>query len=158
MFLAYQPLHLLTKTLTLSWLGILECVPHMISSSACTFVLHVLLFLPVSSSHVVLFPKMGLLPTYCEKSYPAQWIYSIVSTPFIFGIISPLGVLTKTPIVWSKDKSKQMVANVPIYLTQSIKQERRRMWHVPCCDVHPHLLQSLGLISKSSTQLKSFKD
>jgi len=43
--LAYQPLHSLTKTLTLSWLGILACVLRMPSSSACAFVLHVFILL-----------------------------------------------------------------------------------------------------------------
>jgi len=46
MFLAYQTLHPLTKNLTLAWLGLLACVPHILSSSACTFSFHVLLFLP----------------------------------------------------------------------------------------------------------------
>jgi len=44
-FLDYQPLHSLTKTLTLSWLGLLACMPHMLSSSSCASILHVLFFL-----------------------------------------------------------------------------------------------------------------
>jgi hypothetical protein len=68
----------------------------------------------------------------CEKSYPTDKL----SSP-----------LDQDPYLWSKDRSEQVVSTFPIYLTQSIKQERRRMWRT-LLRCSSSLLQSLGLISK----------
>jgi hypothetical protein len=58
MFLAYQPLHILTKTLTLSWIGILACVSRMISSYACSSPLHMLLLMHVWLPYTCFFSYM----------------------------------------------------------------------------------------------------
>jgi hypothetical protein len=63
MFLAYHPLHLLSKTLTLSWIGILACAPHMISSSACAYPLHLFLFLHVCLPYTCCFSFMHIFLT-----------------------------------------------------------------------------------------------
>jgi hypothetical protein len=74
MFLAYHPLHSLTKTLTLSWLGILSCVPHMPSSlharlfftcffsCLCIYLTFVASSTCAFASHVMFFPQKWSAP------------------------------------------------------------------------------------------------
>jgi hypothetical protein len=83
MFLAYHPLHLLTKTLTLSWLVLLACVLRMLSYFACTFVLHVMFFLHVCMPYTCLFSYMRVYLT--RVGFPSSCLFLIC---FLFSKIS----------------------------------------------------------------------
>ena len=105
MFLAYYPLLLLTKTLTLAWLGILACIPRMISSFACCFSLHVLLFLPVvllqnwalPYQHLV-FPQNSLAPN-------KPPMLTCVSSQTTYLVHRPSIVVSKIEVVCSHHSS-----------------------------------------------------
>jgi hypothetical protein len=72
---------------------------------------------------------------------------SQVGIPMLECDVSISSPLDQDPYLWSKDRSEQVVTTFPIDLTQSIKQERRRMW-CTLLRCSSSLLQSLGLISK----------
>jgi len=95
LFLYYHPLHPLTKTLTLAWLGLLSCTPHMISSSTCTFTLHVFFFLPDFFSFFVLYStKLVISQKWaCTQQAPNNNIWLI---PNHLGIVFSLDSLCLT--------------------------------------------------------------